>query len=74
MEEQSLFEKFSDSQLKRYMKYFFSVVGDEEFLDPMDLLDIDQTRYNKLKAPVGRGFDRLDFEYLYYVISLGQIL
>ena len=72
MEEQSFFEKFSDSQLKKYMKYFFSVVGDEEFLDPMDLLNIGQTRYNKLKAPFGRGFDRLDFEYLYYVVSNNQ--
>ena len=71
-EEQSIFEKFSDSQLKKYMKYFFSVVGDEEFMDPMDLLDIDETTYKKLKAPVGREFDRLDFEYLYYIVSNNQ--
>jgi len=38
----------------------------------MELLDIAETRYNKLKAPFGREFDRLDFEYLYYVVSNNQ--
>jgi hypothetical protein len=67
MEEQSLFEKFSDSQLKRYMKYFFTIV-DDDFDNIKEFMQMDMSIYNKIKAPIAREIDRLDFEYLWYIL------
>lgn len=67
MEEQSLFEKLSDSQFNKYMKYFFTIV-DDDFDDIREFMGMDHQMYNKLKAPIGRDFDRLDYEYLWYVL------
>jgi hypothetical protein len=67
MEEQSLFEKLSDSQFNKYMKYFFTIV-DDDFDDIREFMGMDLQMYNKIKAPIGRDLDRLDYEYLWYVL------
>jgi hypothetical protein len=67
MEEQSLFEKLSDSQLKKYMKYFFTIV-DDDFDNIKEFMEMDMSIYNKIKAPFAREIDRLDFEYLWYIL------
>jgi hypothetical protein len=67
MEEQSLFEKLSDSQFNKYMKYFFTIV-DDDFDDMREFMGMDHQMYNKIKAPIGKHFYRLDYEYLWYVL------
>ena len=67
MKEQSIFEKLSNSQFKKYMKYFFSVV-DDDFDDIQEFMAMDMSMYNKIKAPLGGDLDRLDFEYLWYIL------
>ena len=67
MEEQSLFEKLSDSQFKKYMKYFFTIV-DDDFDNIQEFMEMDMSIYNKIKAPIAREIDRLDFEYLWYIL------
>jgi hypothetical protein len=42
MEEQSLFEKLSDSQFNKYMKYFFTIVDD----------DFDDIQYRLTLGPI----------------------
>ena len=67
MEEQSIFEKLSDSQFKKYMKYFFTIV-DDDFDNIQEFMEMDMSIYNKIKAPIAREIDRLDFEYLWYIL------
>ena len=67
MKKQSIFEKFSDSQFKKYMKYFFTIV-DDDFDDIQEFMGMDMSMYNKIKAPIGGDLDRLDFEYLWYIL------
>ncbi len=68
----SVFERLSDEQLNKYMKYFNTVVTNS-FSDMEDFYQNiiwDEKLSNKLKAPLGiRDIDRLDLEYLYYLLE-----
>ena len=63
----SMLENYKDADIKRYMKFVFSIIKDDEFQDPEDFY-----QYDKLKllfSPMGGDYDRLDIEYLYYLLS-----
>jgi len=68
----SVFERLSDEQLNKYMKYFNTVVTNS-FSDMEDFYQNiiwDEKQSNKLRAPLGiRNIDRLDVEYLYYLLE-----
>ena len=68
----SVFERLSDEQLNRYMKYFNTVVTNR-FSDMDDFYQNiiwDDKLAKKIGAPVGiREIDRLDLEYLYYILD-----
>jgi len=63
----SMLENYKDVDIKRYMKIVFSIIKDDEFQDPEDFY-----QYDKLKllfSPMGGNYDRLDIEYVYYLLS-----
>lgn len=68
----SIFERLSDEQLNKYMKYFNTVVT-YRFSDMEDFYQNiiwNEKLSNKLRAPLGiRDIDRLDLEYLYYLLE-----
>jgi len=69
----SVLEKLSDEQLNKYMAYFNKLTQDIRYSDLDDfyqkIIYDDQLR-NKVKAPLGIGtLDRLDIEYLYYLLK-----
>lgn len=69
--EKSIFENFSDKQLIKYMKYAM------QFIDNINASDIqnfyweleDTVELKQLSAPVGRTLERLDIEYIFYLIN-----
>jgi|688.fasta_scaffold1154244_1 hypothetical protein len=63
----SMLENYKDADLKRYMKFVFSIIKDEEFGNPEELYHYD--RLDLLFSPIGGKYDRLDIEYLYYLLS-----
>lgn len=70
------FEKFSDSQLKKYLKLAHQILKSEgEEIDrPEEFfgLFVDYNRSTldqKLQASAGFKFERLDIEYLFYVLK-----
>jgi len=69
----SVLERLSDDQLNKYMTYFSKLTQNIEHGDMDDfyneIMYDDQLR-NKIKAPLGiQDFDRLDLEYLYYLLN-----
>ena len=68
----SVLERFSDSQLNKYMKYFTTIVTNT-FSDIDDFYQnimFDKQLRNKLRAPLGiPDLDRLDIEYFYYLLE-----
>jgi hypothetical protein len=68
----SVLERFSDSQLNKYMKYFTTIVTNT-FSDIDDFYQNimwDKQIRNKLRAPLGiPDLDRLDIEYFYYLLE-----
>jgi hypothetical protein len=68
----SVLERFSDSQLNKYMKYFDTIVTNT-FSDIDDFyrnIMWDKQLRGKLRAPLGiPDLDRLDIEYLYYLLE-----
>ena len=70
------FEKFSDSQLKKYLKLTHQILKSDgvEIDRPEEFLGL-FTDYNKstldkkLQASAGFKFQRLDIEYLFYVLK-----
>jgi len=68
----SVFERLSDEQLNKYMKYFDKIVTNR-FSDMDDFYQNiiwDEKLSNKLKVPLGiKEIDRLDLEYLYYLLD-----
>jgi len=68
----SVFERLSDEQLNKYMKYFDKIVTNR-FSDMEDFYQNiiwDEKLSNKLRTPLGiRDIDRLDLEYLYYLLE-----
>lgn len=76
MEKNSRLERVSDTQLKKFMKYFndLDVVFNnaayltiDEFISEVKY---DDKLYKKLVAPLGvNKLSRLDFEYLYYIFK-----
>lgn len=70
------FEKFSDSQLKKYLKLAHQILKSEgvEIDEPAEFLGlfVDYNRSTldqKLQASAGFKFERLDIEYLFYVLK-----
>lgn len=70
------FEKFSDSQLKKYLKLAHQILKSEgvEIDEPAEFfgLFVDYNRPTidkKLEASAGFQFQRLDIEYLFYVLK-----
>lgn len=63
----SKLEQLPDEQIKKYMKFVFSVIKDDEFQDPEDFYQYD--KLSQLFSPIGGNFNRLDIEYLYYLLS-----
>lgn len=70
------FEKFSDSQLKKYLKLAHQILKSEgvEIDEPAEFLGlfVDYNRPTidkKLQASAGFQFQRLDIEYLFYVLK-----
>lgn len=63
----SRLENISDEQLKKYMKYVYKVIGDLEFDGPNELYYYDNL--STIFSPFGGNVDRLDVEYLYYVLK-----
>lgn len=70
------FEKFSDSQLKKYLKLAHQILKSEgvEIDEPAEFLGlfVDYNRPTidkKLEASAGFKFQRLDIEYLFYVLK-----
>ena len=63
----SMLENYKDADLKRYMKFVFSIIKDYEVEDPEDFYQYD--KLNLLFSPMGGNYDRLDIEYLYYLLS-----
>lgn len=63
----SRLENISDEQLKEYMKYVYKVIGDLEFDGPNELYYYDNI--STIFSPFGGKVDRLDIEYLYYVLK-----
>lgn len=70
------FEKFSDSQLKKYLKLAHQILKSEgvEIDEPAEFfgLFVDYNRSTldqKLQASAGFKFQRLDIEYLFYVLK-----
>ena len=49
------------------MKFVFSIIKHDEFQDPEDFYQYD--KLNLLFSPMGGNYDRLDIEYLYYLLS-----
>jgi hypothetical protein len=68
----SVFERLSDEQLNKYMKYFDKIVTNR-FSDMEDFYQNiiwDEKLSNKLRTPLGiKEIDRLDLEYLYYLLE-----
>jgi len=69
----SVLEKLSDEQLNKYMAYFNKLTQDIRYSDLDDFYQkiiYDDQLINKIKAPLGIGtLDRLDIEYLYYLLE-----
>jgi hypothetical protein len=63
----SRLENISDEQIKKYMKYVYKIIGDIEFDGPNELYHYDNL--SSLFSPFGGGTDRLDIEYLYYLLK-----
>jgi len=63
----SRLENISDEQIKKYMKYVYKIIGDIEFDGPNELYRYDNL--SLLFSPFGGGIDRLDIEYLYYLLK-----
>jgi hypothetical protein len=63
----SMLENYKDADLKRYMKFVFSIIKDYEVEDPEDFYQYD--KLNLLFSPMGGNYNRLDIEYLYYLLS-----
>jgi hypothetical protein len=63
----SRLENISDEQLKKYMKYVYKVIGDIEFDGPNELYYYDNI--STIFSPFGGNVDRLDVEYLYYILK-----
>ncbi len=63
----SRLENISDEQIKKYMKYVYKIIGDIEFDGPNELYHYDNL--SSLFSPFGGGIDRLDIEYLYYLLK-----
>lgn len=64
---QSKLESFSDSQLKKYMKFVLNVIGNDT---PDSLADFYQfEKLNSIFIPVNKDFSRLDIEYVYYLLK-----
>lgn len=63
----SRLENISDERLKKYMKYVYKVIGDLEFDGPNELYYYDNI--STIFSPFGGKVDRLDVEYLYYVLK-----
>lgn len=64
---QSKLESFSDSQLKKYMKFVLNVIGNDT---PDTLADFYQfEKLNSIFIPVNKDFSRLDIEYVYYLLK-----
>jgi hypothetical protein len=69
--EKSIFENFSDKELIRYMKYALT------FIDKVDDSDIQAftwdldgtTELKQISAPLGKRLERLDLEYIFYLIQ-----
>jgi len=72
------FEKFSDSQLKKYLKLTHQILKSDgiEIDEPGEFFDLFAPKYNtpsttdkKLQVSAGFQFQRLDIEYLFYVLK-----
>ena len=63
----SKLEQLPDEQIKKYMKFVFSVIKDDEFPDPEDFYQYD--KLSQLFSPMGGNYNRLDIEYVYYLLS-----
>jgi hypothetical protein len=67
----SKFERLSDEQLNKYMKYFDKIVKNR-FADMDDFYQAimyDDPIRIKIGSPVGVNIGRLDLEYLYYLLE-----
>lgn len=68
------FEKFSEPQLKKYLGFVHKVLKDKELGEPEEFFNL-FSRYDKsntkqiLQAPLGWEFERLDIEYLYFLLK-----
>lgn len=69
--EKSIFENFSDKQLIKYMKYAMQFIDNIEADDIQNFYwELEGTvELKQLSAPVGRTLERLDIEYIYYLIN-----
>ena len=70
---ESVLERLSNDQLNKYMAYFNKLTQNIQYGDMDDfyneIIYDDQLR-NKIKAPLGiNDLDRLDLEYLYYLLN-----
>ncbi len=68
----SVLERFSDSQLNKYMKYFNTIVTNtfSDIDDFYQTIMFDKQLRGKVRAPLGiSDLDRLDIEYLYYLLE-----
>ena len=63
----SRLENISDEKLKKYIKYVYKVIGDFKFDGPNELYYYD--KLSTIFSPFGGNIDRLDVEYLYYVLK-----
>ena len=69
--EKSIFENFSDKQLIKYMKYAMQFIDNIDADDIQNFLwELDSTiELKQLSAPLGRTLERLDREYIFYLIN-----
>jgi len=76
--EKSKFERLSDESLIRYCNFVKNILKDETFYDIEDFYEFFKP-YNKsgivkqITAPLGTNFNRLDVEYLYFLLWYGDI-
>lgn len=69
--EKSIFENFSDKQLIKYMKYAMQFIDNIVADDIQNFLwELDSTiELKQISAPLGRTLERLDREYIFYLIN-----
>lgn len=63
----SKLEQLPDEQIKKYMKFVFNVIKDDTFGDPEEFYQYD--KLSQLFSPMGGNYNRLDIEYVYYLLS-----